>query len=205
MDDYDYILKTVIVGDYSSGKTSLVTKYCYNSFYEDQKSTIGMDFFIKVIPAYSSLYPKMIKMQIWDTAGQERFRSMTDSYIKNAVANIIVFDVTDPVSFKSVDRWYNRLKSISDINKVIVLVGTKIDRADRKITRLEGEEKAKSLGIKYYEVSAQTGVNVGDVFEDTADTVIKMVERGDIDLGFENGVDTRSIVILDPKKKKSCC
>ena len=35
----------------------------------------------------------------WDTAGQERYRSITNAYYRGAEAIIIVFDLTNRVSF----------------------------------------------------------------------------------------------------------
>lgn len=37
-----------------------------------------------------------IKLQLWDTAGQERFRSIIQSYYKDADALILVYDINSP-------------------------------------------------------------------------------------------------------------
>ena len=44
-------------------------------------------------------------MQIWDTAGQERYRAITSSYYRGAAGALLVYDVTRPVTFDSVERW----------------------------------------------------------------------------------------------------
>lgn len=49
-------------------------------------------------------------MDIWDTAGQERFRSLLTMYYKNSDAVVIVFDVTDANSFKTVDYWTRQIE-----------------------------------------------------------------------------------------------
>ena len=41
-----------------------------------------------------------IKLNLWDTAGQEKFDALTKLYFKNAEAAIIVYDVTNEVSFE---------------------------------------------------------------------------------------------------------
>lgn len=57
-----------------------------------------------------------IELQIWDTAGQERFRSMVrlfevletfqvPMYLRNAVAAILVFDITTRHSFQDLHSW----------------------------------------------------------------------------------------------------
>lgn len=59
-------LKYLVVGDSGVGKTSLLMRYCEDSFQTDYLSTIGVDFKIKRID-YNN---KPITLNIWDTAGQ---------------------------------------------------------------------------------------------------------------------------------------
>ena len=40
-----------------------------------------------------------VKFEIWDTAGQERYHSLAPMYYRGAQAAIVVYDITDPVSF----------------------------------------------------------------------------------------------------------
>lgn len=47
---------------------------------------------------------KVIKLQLWDTAGQERFRSISNSYIRNANGCIAVYDITKRETFLSVEK-----------------------------------------------------------------------------------------------------
>ena len=48
---------------------------------------------------------KTYELQIWDTAGQEKFRSITPLYFRDANGIILVYDVTNPVSFNSLRDW----------------------------------------------------------------------------------------------------
>ena len=75
---YDFIFKFIIIGDSNVGKSSLMTKFIYNSMINDYESTVGVDFGSKMIDVNN----KKIKLQIWDTAGQESYRSITRSYYK---------------------------------------------------------------------------------------------------------------------------
>ena len=47
----------------------------------------------------------MIHLNIWDTAGDERYRSIMPLYYRDAAAAILVYDVTDPDSFKDLNYW----------------------------------------------------------------------------------------------------
>ena len=77
--EYDHLLKYVIVGDSSVGKSCLLLRFADDQFNENYMTTIGVDFRFKTVKASD----KNVKLQIWDTAGQERFRTITNTYYKS--------------------------------------------------------------------------------------------------------------------------
>ncbi|TSM28198.1 Ras-related protein Rab-6A [Bagarius yarrelli] len=72
------------------GKTSLITRFMYDSFDNTYQATIGIDFLSKTM----YLEDRTIRLQLWDTAGQERFRSLIPSYIRDSAAAVVVYDIT---------------------------------------------------------------------------------------------------------------
>lgn len=48
---------------------------------------------------------RLVTMQIWDTAGQERFQSLGVAFYRGADCCVLVYDVTAPGTFKSLDSW----------------------------------------------------------------------------------------------------
>jgi hypothetical protein len=56
----------------------------------------------------------MCYSQIWDTAGQERFHVITRTYYKGAHGIALVYDVTDPDSFKNVNYWMANIQQHAD-------------------------------------------------------------------------------------------
>uniref|UniRef100_A0A8C4W7T5 RAB41, member RAS onco family n=2 Tax=Testudinoidea TaxID=8486 RepID=A0A8C4W7T5_9SAUR len=82
--------KLVFLGEQSVGKTSLITRFMYDSFDNTYQATIGIDFLSKTM----YLEDRTIRLQLWDTAGQERFRSLIPSYIRDSAAAVVVFDIT---------------------------------------------------------------------------------------------------------------
>ncbi|XP_033919580.1 ras-related protein Rab-41 isoform X7 [Melopsittacus undulatus] len=82
--------KLVFLGEQSVGKTSLITRFMYDSFDNTYQATIGIDFLSKTM----YLEDRTIRLQLWDTAGQERFRSLIPSYICDSAVAVIVFDIT---------------------------------------------------------------------------------------------------------------
>ena len=60
----------VLIGDSGVGKTNFLTRYAWDQFTHESRTTIGIDFACRDVQHES----KKIKLQVWDTAGQERFR-----------------------------------------------------------------------------------------------------------------------------------
>eukprot|EP01115_Flamella_aegyptia_P004428 TRINITY_DN190_c0_g1_i1.p1 TRINITY_DN190_c0_g1~~TRINITY_DN190_c0_g1_i1.p1 ORF type:complete len:85 (+),score=7.45 TRINITY_DN190_c0_g1_i1:77-331(+) len=74
--DYEYLVKLLMLGDQSVGKSNLLIKFIDGENYKKSSlSTIGIDFRHKV----QAIDNNRVKIQIWDTAGQERFRTITRS------------------------------------------------------------------------------------------------------------------------------
>lgn len=83
--------KVVLIGDSFVGKTNLIHQYIDKRFFEDTKSTIGVDFRNKKLEVNEI----GVQLNVWDTAGQEKFRALSKAYYKNAHVIIIVYDITN--------------------------------------------------------------------------------------------------------------
>ena len=97
----DLFFKIVIVGDYKTGKTSLLCRYMNQEFIASTGSTVTVDFSVKTLQRGET----KIKLQIWDTAGQERFRTAIASYYRGAKGVLLVYDVTNRQSFYNIRFW----------------------------------------------------------------------------------------------------
>jgi len=100
----EYLYKVLVVGDIGTGKTSIIKRFVHNIFSMHYKSTIGVDFALKVINWDANT---IVRLQLWDIAGQERFGNMTRVYYKEAVGAMVVFDVTRVGTFDAVAKWKN--------------------------------------------------------------------------------------------------
>ena len=103
----DYLFKVLMIGESGAGKSALLARFVDGTFESNFISTIGVDFKIHYMKTETG---KNIKIQVWDTAGQERFRTITTSYYRGASGVLIVFDVTDEMSFEKIRYWLNELK-----------------------------------------------------------------------------------------------
>ena len=159
--EYDFLFKLLLIGDSGVGKSCLLLRFADDTYTESYISTIGVDFKIRTV----ELDGKTIKLQIWDTAGQERFRTISSSYYRGAHGIIVVYDVTDAVSFNNVKQWLHELDRYANENVNKLLVGNKSDLANKRaVTYEQGKELADSLNIEFLETSAKNSTNVEKAF-----------------------------------------
>jgi len=159
--EYDYLFKLLLIGDSGVGKSCLLLRFADDTYTESYISTIGVDFKIRTI----ELNNKTIKLQIWDTAGQERFRTITSSYYRGAHGIIVVYDVTDQVSFTNVKQWLQEIDRYACENVNKLLVGNKSDLVAKKVVDFNAaKEFADGLGIPFLETSAKNATNVEQAF-----------------------------------------
>ena len=167
---YDMIFKIVLIGDTSVGKTNILSKYLSNEFDPDSKATVGVEFGTKDFKIGNNI----VKVQIWDTAGQERYRSITNAYYKGVKGSLLVYDITNPKTFESLDKWISDLKTNAEEKISIVLIGNKTDLEDqRKITTEQGKEKAEFYKLAFIETSALNGDNIEKAFNELITDVYK--------------------------------
>ena len=120
--NYKISMKCVIVGDYSSGKTTLIETYRNQKFTPIISSTVGCSFTVIPNIKYSSI-------AIWDTAGGDRFRSLIRMYYRTADVIIIVFDCSDNGSLNNLLEW---IENIDEPNATVIVAANKIDLIDTK-------------------------------------------------------------------------
>ena len=198
--DTIHCFKILTIGESGVGKTCILRRFVENKFLKNHLATIGIDFKTKNIEIDGT----PIKLKIWDTAGQERFRNITNQYYKGADGIILVFDVTDQKSFEKIKEWMSQIKANTQADQIgLVLLGNKCDIEPRTISKNDGEELGKELGIEYYETSAMKGDGIAQAFEFLAKNILT---KKKIDLKNEKGTDGG--VNLDggvTPQKKQCC
>jgi len=166
--EYDFLMKLILVGDSGVGKTNILSKYLKNNFDPDSKATVGVEFGTKNI----EIDNKKIKVQIWDTAGQERYKSITSTYYKGAKGAFIVYDITRKSTFDNIDKWIGDLKNNGDENMIVYLVGNKSDLNDmREVRKDEAMTKSEKYNIAFSETSALYGDNIHKIFQDLMEKV----------------------------------
>ena len=170
----EMIFKILIIGDTTTGKTNILSKYLHNKFDKVSKATIGVELSRKIY----TIKNVKVEAQIWDTAGQERYRSMTKAYYKGALGALIVYDITKKETFGSVDNWIADIRNSADKKVFIILVGNKNDlEEERQVSKDLGEMKAKEFGFAFMETSALNGTNIEQAFQTLIEEIYKRYHK----------------------------
>ncbi|KIJ27838.1 hypothetical protein M422DRAFT_37578 [Sphaerobolus stellatus SS14] len=193
--------KIVLLGDQSVGKTSLITRFMYDTFDNTYQATIGIDFLSKTM----YLEDRTVRLQLWDTAGQERFRSLIPSYIRDSQVAIIVYDITNRASFLSTSKWIDDVTSERGKDVMIVLVGNKADLSDkREVTHDEAAAKSDELKIMFMETSAKAGHNVKSLFKKIAMNLPGMEKDGQATDAQNTKIDVNTSPANEVPEASSC-
>ena len=159
-------IKIILLGDTGVGKSSIIKRYIEDSFDENLSSTIGSNFLEKI----EKIKGQKVRLEVWDTAGQEEFRSVTKLFVKNSKIIILVYNVTQKLSFEGLNYWYDFIQKELAQNFVLGVAGNKTDLIfedgyDEEITSEEGKAFAEKIKANFSLVSAkESGKEITNLF-----------------------------------------
>jgi Ras-related protein Rab-6A len=142
--------KTVFLGRFSGGKTSIIMQYTQDEFSINYSPTIVANFHSKDI----TFGETEVTLHIWDTAGQEIYRSLAPQSLRNSHIAIIVFDLTSRESFDDINFWIDQIRNNTRELPYIHICGNKSDLNDQRVIQSEeGLNYASENGVGYSETS----------------------------------------------------
>lgn len=202
----DYLLKIILVGDSGVGKTNILGQFVRNEFNPESKTTIGVEFATRTV----QIDGKIIKAQIWDTAGQERYRAVTSAYYKGASGAMLVYDITNSISFNSVRKWLKEIRDNADRQVCIMLIGNKRDLDNlRSITTEESRNLAQSENLLFLETSALSAENIQEAFTVLISTILEQTISSDASLSKNNSKkqdpSKKGVKISKSDDENKCC
>jgi Ras-related protein Rab-8A len=202
---YDHLVKLLMIGDTSVGKSSMLLQFVNNIFTDNFISTIGIDFRVRTINVDNS----RLKLQIWDTSGQERFKSITRAYYRGAMGIILVYDVTNEESFDNIIKWINDIKTsiTRDVTTDMVLVANKCDcKGNIKVSHAKGKELADLHGMKFFETSSKDINSINNLFYTIAKDIKNNIKNKPnyVDI-TEKNKNNHQTVKITPKQQEGTC
>jgi len=109
-----------------------------------------------------------VKCYFWDTSGSPRYQSLSHTYYTNISAAIVVFDLSNELSYKNLYSYIYRIiqKNICTHTHPILVIGNKLDK--RKINKTHTQifddlcKEFPNENIKYAEVSCLDKIYTDD-------------------------------------------
>ena len=193
MSEQPIFINLLALGNSNVGKTCYLIRNTENKF-KPSFLTIGFNTLIKRIELNDG---KKVNVKYIDTSGQERYHSLATNFIKKADGIILMYDITDRDSFKTISKWWKDILDNKEKDFPVILVGNKIDLEDeRQVQREEGEIIAKEFNFKFFEVSNKDGTNV----EKSSRELINLVLRQ-----ISDNINQKNVELSKKNLKKRHC
>ena len=199
--------KVVILGEPGVGKTSIISRYVTNQFFPVVISTTGASYSTKLLKIDND---NKIKFQIWDTAGQERFRSLAKIFYQNAVAVILVYDITVRETFEQLkEYWIKEIEENAPADIILAIAANKSDNYQNELVDVnEGKELARKLNAIFKSTSALNSQGIDELFLIIGQKFLDPSYTINISTSLPKSESNNSKILKNPKKikeKKRCC
>lgn len=206
---YDYLFKLIIIGNAGTGKTSLCRKYVENVTTPYYDTTIGVEFFSKIITFDGDcdqllLQNKKFKIHIWDTAGQECFRSIIKSYYRDVAGVFLVCDLTRRATLEDLKFWIKEIDTYGPAEKPeYTLLCNKKDMQNKYAIFYEDIVKfCEERNIKY-KFTTYRDNSMSEAVDDMVSKIYTKYKTGPKHEIYP-GIRTHSLVEESNKKRDLC-
>ena len=183
--------KVVLLGNTSTGKTSLANRWVNNIPTHDLSPTIGN----KTMNKELTVDGKQIVVMLWDTAGQERYKALIPLYTRSSAAVILIAAVDNQSSIDALGDWLQVVKDCCDQGTPVVIGLNKTDLLDHEMDISYMQSIYPEVSA-FFLVSAVTNENVDVMF-------FKAAELASRNAQGDESASTQQIKI--EKDKSGCC
>ena len=196
------VIKLIIIGSVSVGKTSLLIRYATGKFQNILKSTSTPSYIPKTMMVNNKLY----EIRLWDTAGQEKYRSLTKIFIKDAKIALLVYAIDDENSFKDLDMWLNIVKEVNNEKIILGIAANKADLYDKaKVTDEQGKQYAKKIGASWSSTSSlQDDNGIDGLVDELLEKYLK-IKGNNGNTNESKGITLNSKNMEEYEKGGGCC
>ena len=198
-------LKVILVGNASTGKTSIVDRYIKNIFINKKEATIAPNSLSKLIRKNNVIY----RLHIWDIPGQDKSPALTSIFCKDSHGIIFCCDALVEQSRNDILTWIKSIKEFIDISDLpMIIMENKCDLLGDENDYNKGIEELKFFSdnnnfLGAFRTSALNGYNVENAINFLVDDIINKIENNK-----SNNTHNTSIKLNETKeeqKSKRCC
>ena len=167
-------MKIAIVGDFATGKTSLIRRYIDNAFARDYRPTLGSNVFIKKIEVTHAEEQYLVSINLYEVAGQDRWQNIRKTYYSGSQGLIFIGDLSRKRTFHQIrDFWWEDTKEhVPDTIPKLVIANKcdlQEDIEDNEIREITNHIQAFS----FIKTSAKENIQVDEAFMEMAKNGIK--------------------------------
>jgi small GTP-binding protein len=160
--------KVCMLGAFSVGKTSLVSRFVHSVFSEKYHTTVGVKVDKKVVQVAGD----DVALLIWDIYGEDDIQEVRMSYVRGAAGYLLVVDGTRRDTLATALKIRERVRG--ELGEVpFVMLVNKADLAEQWVLRDDELDALSSDGWTVIRSSAKTGEGVEEGFSILADAVVK--------------------------------
>ena len=118
--------RVTFIGEIGVGKSSVIDRFVDGSFELYYEPTVGVDYKCKTV----RYIDRDVRLQLWDCAGKDLYQQLTETYISNSDAVVIVCDGT--YSFRRARERYAAARALVRRPCSFFLVLNKTDRTQNE-------------------------------------------------------------------------
>ena len=170
--------KVIVAGPPKTGKSSLIYQLNHgmpisSAELASKPTGAGKTAKTDIVNKSFSVSNYEVILDVWDAVGQ--VGSLSAQFYRESVGVIFLYDSTDPESLEELCKYESKSKKVMKDHKIesmtCFLAANKCDSESKDEENISvGREKAENSGYEFFEVSAETGEGVKEMFQ-------KMAER----------------------------
>ena len=199
-------IKVLLIGNTSTGKTSIVDRYIKKIFDEKPRATIAANFSYKIIKKNETIF----RLQFWDIPGQDRSPSLTSIFCRDAHGIIFCCDALSKKSREDILLWKKSLEEFIDIKETpMILMENKCDLLGNEDKYNDNIEELKDFSENnnfsgYFRTSALNGYNIENAMDFLINEIIRQLDATKVN-NNQNDKKLETKLKSPPKDKKTKC
>ena len=169
----------ILLGNIESEKEALIHKLIKKRFAINQISKINKSVDNKYttknitdIMNSIEIHGETVNMKIYDKTSASKIFSYSNKSLSSAQGIILLYSVCDRNSFNILKSNLHKIMSMNKYDFPMVMVGNESDSSNRQVNYEEAKALADSYGLSFYEVSINSGLGIGNMFQDLGEQVV---------------------------------